>query len=80
MALTGTLQNGLERYGIGPNVRDLRTRKRMGLVELCAHGSRRHCSRRSSEPDVPDAADAAAMNGRVVGMVTRRDVRHGAGR
>jgi len=77
MALTGTLQNGLERYGIGPNVRDLRTRKRMGLVELCAHGSRRQCSRRSSEPDVPDAA---AMNGRVVGMVTRRDVRHGAGR
>ena len=39
MALTGTLQNGLERYGMGPNVRDLRTRKRTGLVELCAHGS-----------------------------------------
>lgn len=37
MALTETLQNGLDRYGIGPKVRDLRTRKRMGLVELGAH-------------------------------------------
>ena len=37
MALTETLQNGLDRYGIGPKVRELRTRKRMGLVELGAH-------------------------------------------
>ncbi len=37
MALTQTLQNGLDRYGIGPKVRELRMRKRMGLVELGAH-------------------------------------------
>lgn len=37
MALTETLQNGLDRYGIGPKVRELRMRKRMGLVELGAH-------------------------------------------
>ena len=37
MALTETLQNGLDRYGIGPRVRELRMRKRMGLVELGAH-------------------------------------------
>lgn len=37
MALTETLQNGLDSYGIGPKVRELRRRKRMGLVELGAH-------------------------------------------
>ncbi|MCY4122694.1 MAG: XRE family transcriptional regulator [Acidobacteria bacterium] len=37
MALTETLQNGLDRYGIGPKVRELRVSKRMGLVELGAH-------------------------------------------
>lgn len=37
MVLTETLQNGLDRYGIGPKVRELRARKRMGLVELGAH-------------------------------------------
>lgn len=37
MALTDTLRNGLDRYGIGPKVRELRTRKRMGLAELGAH-------------------------------------------
>ena len=37
MALTETLANGLDRYGIGPKVRELRLRKRMGLVELGAH-------------------------------------------
>ena len=37
MALTETLQNGLDSYGIGPKVRELRRRKRRGLVELGAH-------------------------------------------
>lgn len=37
MALTDTLRNGLDRYRIGPKVRELRTRKRMGLAELGAH-------------------------------------------
>jgi transcriptional regulator with XRE-family HTH domain len=35
--LTKTLSDGLERYAIGPKVRALRLRKKMGLVELGQH-------------------------------------------
>jgi transcriptional regulator with XRE-family HTH domain len=37
--LSDTLQEGLESYGIGAKVRDLRLRKKMGLVELGRHTS-----------------------------------------
>lgn len=35
--LSETLTNELERYQIGPRVRELRLRKRLGLVQLAAH-------------------------------------------
>lgn len=35
--LSETLQKGLEQYGIGPKLRALRLRKKMGLVELGRH-------------------------------------------
>ena len=35
--LSGTLQEGLKAYGIGPKVRAIRLRKKMGLVELGRH-------------------------------------------
>ena len=35
--LSETLQKGLETYGIGPKVRSLRLKKKMGLVELGKH-------------------------------------------
>jgi len=35
--LSDTLQDGLGRYGIGPKVRALRLRKKLGLVELGRH-------------------------------------------
>jgi len=35
--LSATLQDGLESYGIGPKLRTLRLRKKMGLVELGRH-------------------------------------------
>ena len=35
--LSQTLTEGLERYGIGPKLRTLRLRKKMGLVELGRH-------------------------------------------
>ena len=35
--LTRTLSEGLERYGIGPKLRALRLKKKMGLVELGRH-------------------------------------------
>jgi quercetin dioxygenase-like cupin family protein len=37
MALTDTLMDGLDRYEIGPKLRDLRLQKQMGLVELSQH-------------------------------------------
>ena len=37
MALTDTLMDGLDRYEIGPKLRDLRLQKKMGLVELSRH-------------------------------------------
>jgi quercetin dioxygenase-like cupin family protein/DNA-binding XRE family transcriptional regulator len=35
--LSETLQNGLGRYGIGPKLRAMRLKKKMGLVELGRH-------------------------------------------
>ena len=35
--LSETLVTGLESYGIGPKIRDLRTRKEMGLAQLGKH-------------------------------------------
>src|SRR5689334_16220195 len=35
--LSSTLQEGLERYGIGEKLRALRLKKKMGLVELGGH-------------------------------------------
>src|SRR6476646_582132 len=35
--LSDTLQDGLSRYAIGPKVRGLRLKKKMGLVELGKH-------------------------------------------
>jgi transcriptional regulator with XRE-family HTH domain len=35
--LTATLQDGLKAYGIGPKIRTLRLKKKMGLVELGRH-------------------------------------------
>ena len=35
--LSKTLSEGLERYSIGPKLRALRLRKKMGLVELGKH-------------------------------------------
>ena len=35
--LSATLQEGLEAYGIGPKVRAIRLKKKMGLVELGRH-------------------------------------------
>ena len=37
MALTAALADGLDRYAIGAKLRELRRRKRMGLVELGRH-------------------------------------------
>jgi quercetin dioxygenase-like cupin family protein len=37
MALSATLADGLDTYSIGPKVRELRTARQMGLVELGAH-------------------------------------------
>lgn len=37
MPLTATLVDGLDGYAIGPKVRELRSRKKMRLVELGAH-------------------------------------------
>ena len=37
MALTNTLTDGLDRYEIGPKLRELRLQKKMGLVELSGH-------------------------------------------
>ena len=34
MTLTATLTEGLDRYSIGPKLRELRTKKKIGLVEL----------------------------------------------
>ena len=37
MGLTDTLTDGLDRYEIGPKLRELRLQKKMGLVELSGH-------------------------------------------
>jgi transcriptional regulator with XRE-family HTH domain len=37
--LTSTLREGLDAYAIGPKLRDLRLKKKMGLVELGKHTS-----------------------------------------
>ena len=37
MVLTATLTEGLDRYSIGPKLRELRTKKKIGLVELGSH-------------------------------------------
>ena len=37
MGLTDTLTDGLDRYEIGPKLRELRLHKQMGLVELSGH-------------------------------------------
>lgn len=37
MGLTDTLSDGLDRYEIGPKLRELRLQKKMGLVELSGH-------------------------------------------
>jgi transcriptional regulator with XRE-family HTH domain len=37
MPLTATVTQGLDSYGIGPRIRELRTQKKMGLVELGKH-------------------------------------------
>jgi transcriptional regulator with XRE-family HTH domain len=37
--LTSTLREGLDAYAIGPKLRDLRLKKKMGLVELSKHTS-----------------------------------------
>ena len=39
--LSETLTAGLERYGIGPKVRALRQKKKLGLIQLGAPGPRR---------------------------------------
>lgn len=37
MALTATLAEGLDQYGVGPKLRALRTMKKMGLVQVAQH-------------------------------------------
>ena len=37
MALTTTLTNGLDRYEVGPKIRELRAKKKIRLVELGRH-------------------------------------------
>ena len=39
--LSETLTAGLERYGIGPKVRALRQKKKLGLIQLRVPGPRR---------------------------------------
>ena len=47
--LSETLTTALERYAIGPKIRALRLRRKLGLSQLGKHtGFRRHCFQKSS--------------------------------
>ena len=60
--LSETLAAGLEHYQIGPKIRALRLKKKLGLVQLGEHTglSPGMLSKIERETAVPDAADAAS--------------------
>ena len=76
--LSETLATGLEHYKIGPKIRALRLKKKLGLVQLGEHtglspGMLSKIERGALFPDAADAASNCARVRRGTGTLLRRE-------